>query len=95
MFKGFFTALRVAQSICHHPEDFLGKQRSSELGFANPNIGRNHSPTVRHERADRFQVTTLLRRNGNEVVRSRATPVPNFAAEFEVHCGSLSNALST
>lgn len=44
----------------------LGKQGSRPLGLADPNVYRDHTPTIGHEPGDGFQVLALLLRNGNE-----------------------------
>ena len=70
----------------------FGEQGSFPLGFADPNIYRNHSPAIRHESHYCIQGAGLLRRYGNEEPWGGAFPEPNFAVELDVHRYITSNA---
>ena len=74
-----------ARSKGHKVEAILGKQGGVPLRVPDPDVHRDHAPTVGHDSGDRFQVAALLVWNGDKEPWGRSLPDKNFAAELEVH----------
>lgn len=69
----------------HNVATIFGKHGSLPLRSADPSGYRNHSPAIRYKSQYGLQVAALFRRNGDEVPGGGAAPVPNLAAELDIH----------
>src|SRR5256885_12605539 len=67
-----------------HVAAVLRPQRGLPRALADPDLGRDHPPPIRHVRRDRMDRPSSLRRDADEVVWRRAAPVPELAGESEL-----------
>src|SRR5438477_4262430 len=67
-----------------HVAAVLRPQRGLPRAFADPDLGGDHSPPVRHIRRDRADGPSPVRGDADEVVRRRAAPVPELAGEGQL-----------
>src|SRR5256885_7888655 len=64
-----------------HVAAVLRPQRGLPRALADPDLGRDHPPAVRHVRRDRVDAPSPVRGDADEVVRRRAAPEPELAGE--------------
>ena len=98
-FKQYRHAVAFLQIFCfsdarfdwHKIAAIFGEQRCFPLGVPDPDMHRNHPPTVGYDSGNGFQVPALLLRNCHEEPGSGSLPEPDLTLELDVHWHSISN----